>query len=111
MDKEFYLSNNDIKKITSKLKNIDDKFELSVLEYLAREKTGNLHILSDFYQFCCDVLEINSFTDYNSSKRKVQYRLKKLVDKNLITAQRIGSGFMGKCNFGVCSINIYSLID
>lgn len=89
---------------------VSKRFEFGVVEYLKREKIGDLYILSDFYDICCGLLNLNHNTgEYWENKRKIQYRFKKMKNKGLIDWRRTGVGFMGKTDFGMTSLNSYTL--
>lgn len=85
-------------------------FETFVLEWLESSKTCNLHWSSDFFESACKNLEID-VNDILGSQRKLRYRLSKMKSKGLITSKRVGSGFMGKTDFGSTSHNCYTLPD
>jgi len=90
--------------------NVGCCFENNVLEYLKHNKLGDLHIMSDFYEVCLKCLELqNNTKDYWSNIRKIQYRLKKMKNKKLIDWRRTGTGFCGKTDFGVSSLNFYAI--
>lgn len=104
------LTDNEIKAKALHIANVSKRFEFAVAEWLRREKSGDLYILSDFYLFCCELLNLQDLTaDYWKSKRKIQYRLKKMKDKGLIDWRRCGTGFIGKTDFGMTSLNAYTL--
>jgi len=88
----------------------EQEFEVGVIKYLEAEKTGDLYILNDFYLKCCDLLNLShNVGEYWNNKRKIQYRLRKMKEKGLIDWRRTGSGFMGKTDFGMTSLNCYTL--
>jgi hypothetical protein len=94
----------------AKIADKQDRFEFGVVKWLKREHSGDLYILSDFYFLCCDLLELDDQTsDYDSSKRKIQYRLNKMKKSFLIRSYRMGTGWCGKTDFGMTSLNAYSL--
>ena len=87
-----------------------NNFEKGVIEFLEIHKSGNLYILADFYFECVDLLNLTTETgEYWKNKRKIQYRLNKMREAGLIEVCRIGTGFLGKTDFGMTSINNYSL--
>ncbi|MCP4355258.1 MAG: hypothetical protein GY793_06425 [Proteobacteria bacterium] len=91
---------------------VSKRFEFAIVEYLRREKSGDLYVLSDFYDFCCEILNLDldkNIKNYKQYKRKIQYYLKKLKQKGLIDWRRIGVGFLGKTAFGMTSLNSYTL--
>ena len=89
---------------------VANRFEFGVIEYLKREKTGDLYILADFYDICCELLNLTHQTgEYYKNKRKIQYRFKKMKNKGLIDWRKSGVGFMGKTDFGMTSLNCYTL--
>jgi len=98
------------KKSHTPLSCVVESFERGIIEHLRIEKSGDLYILSDFYELCCDLLNLTHNTgEYWKNKRKIQYRLKKMKDKGLIDWRRRGTGFIGKTDFGMTSLNSYTL--
>ena len=90
------------------------QFEDGVMDYLKAYNSSDLYVLSDFYDKCCELLglDINkNVKNYKQYKNKIYYRLNLMVKKGLIRKDRIGSGFMGKTDFGMTSLNTYSLKD
>ena len=85
-------------------------FEKNVLLYLENNQFSCLYILSDFYSSCCEFLELDQLTgDYKSNRRKIQSRLRKMKIKKLIDWRRTGTGFLGKTDTGITSLNSYAL--
>lgn len=108
------LTNKQIKQKALLMSNLNERFEFAIVEFLKREKSGDLYVLSDFYDFCCEMLNLDinqSIKEYDRYKRKIQYQLKKLKQKGLIEWHRTGLGFMGKTDFGMTSINSYFLTN
>jgi len=94
--------------------NIAEGFEFGVLEYLRTERYADLYSLGCFYDFCCELLSLDlskNIKYYNKYKTKIQYRLRKMKTKGLIDSTKIGSGFLGKTDFGMTYLNCYSLIE
>lgn len=87
---------------------VSKRFEFAVTEFLRREKSGDLYILSDFFIFCSEILDIDKL-DYYKAKSRIQYRLRRMKDKGLIDWSRIGTGWCGKTDFGMTSLNSYRL--
>lgn len=106
------LTDHEIKEKAFLIESLDSRFEFGVLEFLKREKAADLYILSDFYYLCLDLLGVvESTKSYKCLKNKIQYRLGKMKDKNLIDWRRTGTGFLGKSDFGSTSMNTYTLPD
>jgi len=85
-------------------------FEKNIIDFLETEKTGDLHILSDFYWKCVELLNLQDGThDYKKNTSKIRYRLNKMRKKGLIDCRRTGTGFLGKTDFGSTSSNTYTL--
>lgn len=83
-----------------------EKFESFVLKTLESERMVSLWWMSDFYEGCCKVLELN-FEDLYKNQASIRYRLRKMKQKGLIDIHRTGSGFLGKTDFGSTSSNLY----
>lgn len=104
------LTDKEIIKKSRLIKDINDAFEYGVLEHLKNEKIGNLYILSDFYFLCTELLKIDdSPQSYKQTKKVIQKKLLMMKNKGLIDSRRIGTGFMGKTDWGMTSLNNYSL--
>ena len=104
------LTDKQIKEKALSISCVSKRFETSVLEHLRREKSGDLYILSDFYFLCIELLNLDFKPgEYWKNKRKIQYRLKKMKEKGLIDWRKVGVGFMGKTDFGMTSLNSYTL--
>ncbi|HET8886817.1 MAG TPA: hypothetical protein VFM70_10750 [Salinimicrobium sp.] len=102
------LTDRQIKEKALRIGSVSKRFEFAVTEFLRREKSGDLYILADFFIFCIEILDIDKL-DYYRAKDRIQYRLRKMKDKGLIDWCRIGSGWAGKTDFGMTSLNSYRL--
>ena len=104
------LTDNQIRELALCIDNLQERFEFAVIEFLKREMGGDLYILSDFYDHCCEYLDLKPLAGrYWNNKRIIQRRLKKMKDKGLIDWRRLGVGYGGKSQFGMTSLNTYVL--
>ena len=83
-------------------------FEEFVLEWLENHREFNLWWMSDFYEEACDNLNLD-FDDIFKNQAKIRPLLLKMKKKGLIDSRRVGSGFLGKTDFGSCHHNCYTL--
>ena len=102
------LTDRQIKEKALRIGSVSKRFEFAVTEFLRREKTGELYILADFFIFCSEILGIDKL-DYYKAKSRIQYRLRKMKSKGIIESSKIGSGFLGKTDFGMTWLNTYHL--
>lgn len=89
-------------------------FETNIIKYLQTHSGSDLYVLSDFYDFCCGLLDLDinqSIKNYKQYSAKIRYRLNKMVKQGILEKSRIGTGFLGKTDFGFSSINVYSLSE
>lgn len=86
------------------------KFEKLVMDWIYAQKSFNTYHMSDFYEAACDLLNLE-WKDFERNQRLIRYRLNKMKKAGKITSRRIGSGYLGKTDFGSCHHNIYTAPD
>lgn len=86
------------------------EFEEYILKYLKENRMASLWWMHPFYEGCCKVLELE-FNDIQKNQSKIRCKLLIIKKKGKIDSRRVGSGFLGKTDFGSTSSNLYTLPD
>ena len=83
-------------------------FEKFVLDYLNTNNIVTLWWMSDFYNACVKMLNLD-FNNISSNTSSIRRRLRIMISKNMIDVKRCGNGIGGRELYGSNSGNVYML--